>query len=114
MKRLLSFAIACAVVLSGCNKAPGVATDSKPDTNKETKDTVQAVVQKAPVPAPSPLTSPVAFVPETHSPITSQDVPLLDQINQENIKVVAAVSPSVVRISSMKQPDPRMQFSRSD
>lgn len=110
MKRLLSFALVCAVVLSGCNKAPGVATDSKP----ETRNTVPAVVQKAPVPAPAAPTTPVAFAPETRSPVTTQDVPLLDQINQENIKVVSAVTPSIVRISSIKQLDPRMQFSRND
>jgi len=61
-------------------------------------------METSPVPG-----TPVAFTPETRTLVSPGDIPLLEQIDQENIKVAAAVRPSIVRITVTKPIDPRMQ-----
>jgi serine protease Do len=48
----------------------------------------------------------LTFTPQTRRLVSSEDVPLLEQINRENEKVVAAATPSVVRITAMSSGDP--------
>jgi serine protease Do len=55
----------------------------------------------------SPVT---AFTPETRHAVDSGDVPLLEQIDRENIKVANAVLPSVVRITAMTPIDPHAHY----
>ena len=95
---------AVALAFSGCNKAPGVAADNKknppPAPNQTAVSTVSA--------------TPVVFTPETRNLVAPEEIPLLEQINQENIKVAAAAMPSIVRVIATKQVDPRMQFFGKD
>lgn len=50
------------------------------------------------------------FTPQTHRLISPEDVPLLEQINRENERVVAAAAPSIVRITAMGPVDPHAQI----
>jgi serine protease Do len=103
MKRLFTLMLALALAFSGCNKAPGVAEDRK-DSSTNPAKTI----------APTLPAIPVAFTPETRKLVSPEEIPLLEQINQENIRVVAAARPSIVRISATHQADPRMQFFGKD
>jgi serine protease Do len=49
-----------------------------------------------------------SFTPTTGGTIAPGDVPLLEQINRENIHVISSVLPSLVRISATVAADPRM------
>jgi serine protease Do len=53
---------------------------------------------------------PAAFKATTHPLVPSGDIPVLEQINRENIRVVGAALPSLVRITSMMQVDPHAQL----
>jgi len=91
-----------ALTLSGCHKAtPGHAGDDKNNPN-------HSPLARSEVASASGV--PVAFSPETRNLIAPEEVPLLEQINRENIKVVAAVTPSIVRITATKPLDPRIQL----
>jgi serine protease Do len=103
MKRLRHLALVSLVVvtLSACHRAaPGAGTDAKDKPN-------DPGAQADPSAAEDHL---VPFTPETRPLISQDDVPLLEQINRENTKVVASALPSVVRISAMISVDPHEQM----
>jgi serine protease Do len=104
MKRLLSMTLVFALAFSGCNKAPGVAADNK---NSPSSPPNKTAVSTA-------LAVPVVFTPETRNLVSPAEIPLLEQINQENIKVTAAALPSIVRVIATRRADPRMQFFGKD
>jgi serine protease Do len=102
MNPLPILAIAAVLVLSGCNRAmpPSAADGVQPLGN-------------APAPATDsgpPDDHSATFTPQTRRLISPEDVPLLEQINRENIKVASAALPSVVRITAMTQVDPHAQL----
>lgn len=81
MKRLAAFALIFALGLSGCRRSPVVPGPNSPAVDK----------QAGPA-------NPPTFTPETHKPVPLAEVPLLEQINRENILVASAVMPAVVRV----------------
>jgi serine protease Do len=95
MKRFCGLALLSLLALSGCHHAsPG--TKAKGDANDSSSakaDTHQAT-----------------FTPRTRPLISSDDVPLLEQINRENARVVAAAIPSIVRITAMSAVDPHARL----
>jgi serine protease Do len=99
MKRFFCLTLLLTGVLVGCGKAPGtdVGDKSKPAPAAKTD----------PVAAPAVR---VAFTPETHGLVSPEEVPLLEQINRENIRVTAAALPSIVRISATHDEDPRLEL----
>jgi len=99
MKRLLPLVLAMALALSGCNRTTSVpGTDPKNNLPAARTD------------APPASTLSTAFTPETRSLVSPDEVPLLEQINRENIKVVSAALPGIVRITATRSVDPRMSF----
>jgi serine protease Do len=58
-----------------------------------------------------PRSAPPSFTPATGSPIAPADISLLEQINRENIRVIASALPSIVRISATMAVDPRAEMS---
>ncbi len=64
-------------------------------------------VQAPSAPAPD---RPSDFKPATHSLVAEGDVPILEQIDRENTRVVAAATPTLVRITSLMQVDPHSQL----
>ncbi len=50
------------------------------------------------------------FRARTKPLVSSEEVPLLEQINRENEKVVAAAAPSIVRITAVGPVDPHAQI----
>src|SRR5579859_7983920 len=103
MKLLSGSVIVLALALAGCNHAAPVGA-------ADNKNTPPAARADAP-PVPS---VPVVFTPETRNLISPEEVPLLEQINRENIKVVTATTPSIVRIAVAKPLDPHMQLFGGD
>ncbi|MCE0482634.1 MAG: trypsin-like peptidase domain-containing protein [Methylacidiphilales bacterium] len=95
MKRLLLFTAVFALALSGCNKADPPSDDSRPS-------------------APPAPKMPVDFTPETRGKLSTDDVPLLEQIDRENERVVASALPSMVRITATQPTDPKMKFFGKD
>jgi serine protease Do len=93
----LRVAMVSFLALSGCNQAaPGTtadATDAPGDPSVAKADSHQ-----------------VTFTPQTRRLISSEDVPLLEQINRENIRVVASATPSIVRITAVGPVDPHAQI----
>src|SRR5262249_37926766 len=82
-----------ALSLAACNRPiPPAKPDEKPPAE----------------PAKSTAASPVKFT--HHSRITSGDVPLLEALNRENVKVVGSAIPSIVRITAIIQADPHAKF----
>jgi serine protease Do len=51
-----------------------------------------------------------AFKAQTHPLVSSGDVPLLEQINRENVRVVSAAAPSIVRVTAVGPVDPHAQI----
>jgi len=94
MKRLCGFAILTLLALAGCNRAPSGAADNSGDSSQNGGD------------APATSDHEPAFKPATGHLVSSNEIPLLEQINRENERVVAAASPSVVRIISVGPVDP--------
>ena len=94
MKRLCGFAILSLLALAGCNRAPSGAADNSGDQAQNGGD------------APATADHGPAFKPQTGHLVASSEIPLLEQINRENERVVAAASPSVVRIISVGPVDP--------
>jgi serine protease Do len=100
MKPSIILPILVALALAGCNRtAPGTAAQAK-DTNPAE---AQADDPQAPA-------APVAFTPKTGSLVSAEEVPLLEQINRENIKVLAAAMPAIVRVTASKPFDPHQLF----
>src|ERR1700761_3358493 len=91
---VLSLMLLAVVALSGCKPAPPASKQA----------------ENNPAPGNGSTNSPTAFIPQTKSRIGSDDVPLLEQINRENAKVVSATIPSVVRITSIVEADPHEQL----
>jgi len=95
LRPLLSLALLSVFALSGCNQSPATKTD----TNGKPVDSSAQTNPQSP-----------GFTPETEPLISSGDVPLLEQINRENVRVVAAAAPSIVRITAMGPVDPHAQI----
>ena len=98
MKRLLMLAPLGALALAGCTRAPATSAPAQ-DQARPTK--IFPVESAVPT---------VAFRPEMHKLIAPEDVPLLEQINRENTRVVNAALPSVVRIIASRPADPHMKI----
>jgi serine protease Do len=102
MKRLYCLAMVSVLALAGCHQAaPGTKTNAadKPgDVSGAKADAQRAAGHQA------------AFTPQTRRLISSEDVPLLEQINRENVRVVAAAAPSIVRITALEPPDPHARL----
>ncbi len=95
MNRFLAFSLALTLALAGCQRSDSNATAEK--NSPPAKDDTTAK-------------NPVAFTPQTGRLLTSDEVPLLEQINRENIRVLSAVMPGIVRISASRQVDPRVKL----
>jgi serine protease Do len=94
MKWTLGLVVAASLALAGCNRAPAPAA--------ETRDVPSAPDQKRDDAAPAP----VPFTAQTGGLVAPGQVPLLEQINRENTRVVAAAMPSIVRITATRPADP--------
>ncbi len=103
MKRLLRLALVSAVALSGCNRTPQNSVETRGISSSP-------AMPAAPVAAPAVPSMPVAFTPETGRLLSPQEVPLLEQINHENTRIVAAAMPSIVRIIASRPSDPRVRL----
>ena len=99
MKRLLLPVTLATLVITGCTRSPATSSAGSDETHPASKI--------FPVEAAG---APVAFRPETHDLVPSEEVPLLEQINRENTRVVNAALPGVVRIIASRPADPRMRF----
>lgn len=100
MKQFTGFAAVFLLTLSGCNQAgPDTRTETKDNPNNPPAAKADGAVQK-----------PAAYTPETRSLVSSQEVPLLEQINRENVKVVGAAAPSIVRITATGPVDSGVQM----
>ena len=95
------------LALAGCNRAPSVsaakATDNSGDptqarTDAQTTEDTQAADSQA------------EFTPRTKPLVASGEIPLLEQIDRENERVVAAAAPSVVRITALAPVDPHAEL----
>jgi serine protease Do len=97
MKRFghfFSLAMISVLVLSGCNReAPDMAADKSDDQSEIKTDAQEAT-----------------FTPRTKPLLSSEEVPLLEQIDRENVRVVAAAVPSIVRITAVGPVDPHEQL----
>jgi serine protease Do len=103
MKPLFQLALVSVLALSGCSRT---ARDSARDGSASAPPPPR---ENQVVPS-----TPVAFTPETGKLVTTQQVPLLEQINRENARVVAAAMPSIVRIVAAHPSDPRVRLFGSD
>ena len=105
MKRLGGLAIILVLVLAGCSRpATGPGTVAKASGTPADPATAK------PDAAATEPGHAGSFVAQTRPLITSEDVPLLEQINRENVRVVAAASPSVVRVTAVGPVDPHSQL----
>jgi serine protease Do len=102
MKRLCGLAIISLLALSGCNRAP-----SGDDSSGNAGDASQPQAQAD---SSSGGDKPPDLKLQTGHLISSQDIPLLEQIDRENERVVAAATPSVVRIIAVGPVDPHAQI----
>jgi serine protease Do len=100
MKRLFGLVMVSLFALSACNQSSPVAESGPGD---KAEDAAGAKGDTA-----SPAKS--SFHPQTQHLISSDDVPLLEQIDRENERVVAAATPSVVRITAIGPVDPHAQM----
>jgi serine protease Do len=92
MKRApIALGFAAVLALAACNRNAAVSTAS------DDSDTTDA--------APS-----ASFKPATGSTVPPEDISLLEQINRENIRVINAALPSIVRISATVAVDPRQEL----
>ena len=101
-KRLVVALMAVGLALSGCNRAPSTA--SKTDVSDQSEGP-SAGADAAPAGG-----SQGTLLPAVRRQIISEDVPLLEQINRENTKVVAAALPCIVRITAVGPVDPHAQL----
>jgi serine protease Do len=102
MKRFCSLAMVSILALSGCNRAaPGTKADTA--NNSGDPSVAKADARRA-------AGHRVTFTPQTRRLISSEDVPLLEQIDRENVRVVAAAAPSIVRITAIEPVDPHAQL----
>jgi serine protease Do len=96
MKRLVALSSLLMLALVGCHQAA-----SPPVANKDVEP---------PATDDSTAKTPVTFSPQKGRPLSSEDVPLLEQINHENTKVMAAVMPGVVRVTASRVVDPHIKL----
>lgn len=90
------------LALSGCKPAaPGTTTHVKDGPGDPPSGQTEA--QQA-------ANHHVTFTPETHRLIAPEDVSLLEQIDRENVRVVASAAPSIVRITAIGLVDPHSQL----
>jgi serine protease Do len=95
-------AVISILMLAGCNRAPSGSSSAASDNPGDSSDTQQEV---------QPTTDlQETFKPETRRLVSSAEVPLLEQIDRENERVVAAAMPSIVRITAMGPVDPHAQL----
>jgi serine protease Do len=97
LKRWLYFSLAGSLALAGCGRAPA----------PESKDNSATTQHEAPEAVSG---GPVTFRPEMRGLVSSDEVPLLEQIDRENVRVVNAALPSVVRIVASRPGDPRVKI----
>ncbi len=88
------------LALSACNQSSPVAA-TNPADNPE---------GSSPPKTDASGHAEATYKPETQHLVSSDDVPLLEQINRENVKVVASATPSVVRITAIGPVDPHAQL----
>jgi serine protease Do len=101
MKQVLWLVIVIVMALLGWHEAAVMRAKA---AESATLSTSQAAPHNA-VP-----TIPVVFSAKARSPIPEEQVPLLEQIDRENTKVIAFALPTVVRISATRPTDPHMQM----
>jgi serine protease Do len=94
--------LALALVLSGCGRSDVHHGTAGADGSQDSSPDSPALP-----PVPDHAST---FTPTTHPLIAPGDVPILEQINRENTRVVAAALPSLVRVTSMMQVDPHSQL----
>jgi len=97
MNRFMVLGLAGVLALSGCHRQPPASASSKDKTATAQKDG-------------TPSKESIEFKPQTGRLVSADEVPLLEQINQENTKVVTAVIPGIVRITATRQSDPRVKL----
>jgi S1-C subfamily serine protease len=95
MKRLCGLGLISLLALAGCNRAPSGAESDRSDDQSQANGDAQVATDHEP-----------AFKPQTGHLVSSGEIPLLEQIDRENERVVAAASPSVVRIIAVGPIDP--------
>jgi serine protease Do len=97
--------LAAAVLLSSCGRSTSTqqGTQDSGNTNQDNVTADQPATNAAPD-HPSPLKI------STRPLLDSGDVPMLEQIDRENTRVVAAAAPCLVRITAMMQIDPHAQL----
>jgi serine protease Do len=93
-----SLAVISVLALSGCNRAPSGSTSDATDNSNDSSVSQQSGDQQA------------TFRPQTRPLVSPEDVPLLEQIDRENVRVVAAAAPSIVRITAVSPVDPHAQL----
>jgi len=103
MKRFCGLAIICVLALAGCNRAPSGAASDAADDSSDQEVSSQTDAQPT-------GDHPATFTPQTKRLISSDEIPLLEQIDRENERVVAAATPSIVRIISIGPVDPHEQL----
>jgi serine protease Do len=86
------------VILAGCNRSPDISSNGS-NTSEPPKTTPD-----------SPANVSVVFTPETRNLVSPEEVPLLEQIDRENTRVVNAAMPSIVRITATRPVDPHLRF----
>jgi serine protease Do len=98
MNRLGALSLMFVLGLSGCHQSA-----KAPEADKVSSDSSSSNDD-------TPTEKPVAFNPKTGPLVSGEEIPLLEQINRESTKVVAAVMPGIVRISAVRQTDPRAKL----
>jgi serine protease Do len=98
MKRFCSLAVLAFISLAGCGRTPPDAA-SNPANQADDSSAPSTDAQQ-----PDDRVAP--FTAQTRQLVSSAEVPLLEQIDRENIRVVAAATPSIVRISAAMEADP--------
>ena len=93
------------LALAGCNRAP--SSGAGDDASANSDDSSQ---QSAPADTSPGDNKPPDLKLQTGHLISSQDIPLLEQIDRENERVVAAATPSVVRIIAVGPVDPHAEI----
>ncbi len=83
--------LALALALSGCHRTPPASKTT--DSGKT-----------------DGVAHPETYTPQTRPLISSDDVPLLEQIDRENAKVVASATPCIVRVTAIMEADPHAQL----
>jgi serine protease Do len=102
---LCAAALAAALSLAGCGRS--TTTPAQDQVTDDAGDNTPPVAPDNAPAGPGPSSN---FKPSTHALLGSGDVSLLEQIDRENTRVVAAVTPSLVRITSLMQVDPHSQL----